>query len=462
MQSLEPKQRKLPVMLNEARIRCLKKGDARGGPVLYWMSRDQRVLDNWALLHAQQLARSRKEPLLVCFCLVPNFLEATIRQYGFMLRGLSEVATALTAKGIPFHLLRGEPKTEIPKFVSKQNVSALITDFDPLRIKRAWKKAVVSAVDLPAFEVDAHNIVPCWVASPKQEYAAYTLRPKIHRALPDFLEPFPGLRKHPAAAKMKAETIDWEKVRRSLKLDRSVGEVDWIRPGEKAARAALRRFLSKKLAQYDQDRNDPSRDGQSHLSPYLHFGHLSAQRVALEVEAVGGDTRSQDAFLEELVVRRELSDNFCYYNRSYDTVEAFPDWARKTLDAHREDPREYLYSKEALEQGRTHDPLWNAAQREMVRRGKMHGYMRMYWAKKILEWTKTPVQAMKIAIYLNDKYELDGRDPNGYAGIAWSVGGVHDRAWGGRPVFGKIRYMSARGCRSKFDMDTYVEWVASL
>ncbi len=449
-------------MLHAGRIRCLQEGDARDGPILYWMSRDQRVRDNWALLHAQRLAVSRKEPLLVCFCLVPSFLEATIRQYGFMLRGLSEVAAALTERQIPFHLLRGDPKTEIPKFVSRQKVAALITDFDPLRIKRAWKEAVVDAVKLPIYEVDAHNIVPCWVASPKQEYGAYTLRPKIHRALPEYLEPFPRLRKHPVTAKTKPERIDWEKVHRSLKVDRSVGEVDWIRPGEKAARAALRRFLSKKLARYDQDRNDPSRDGQSHLSPYLHFGQLSAQRVALEVEAVGGDTRAQEAFLEELVVRRELSDNFCFYNRAYDRVAGFPDWARKTLDAHRADPREYLYSKALLEQGRTHDPIWNAAQMEMVRRGKMHGYMRMYWAKKILEWTKTPAQAMKIAIYLNDKYELDGRDPNGYTGIAWSVGGVHDRAWGGRPVFGKIRYMSARGCRSKFDMDAYVERVASL
>ena len=190
------------------------------------------------------------------------------------------------------------------------------------------------------------------------------------------------------------------------------------------------------------DRNDPLKNGQSGLSPYLHFGQIAAQRVALEVMGSAGPTDARKAFLEELIVRRELSDNFCFYNPRYDRVDGFPAWARATLDRHRRDPRDYLYTPEQFEQARTHDDLWNAAQREMVRTGKMHGYLRMYWAKKILEWTPSPEEALKIAITLNDRYELDGRDPNGYAGIAWSLGGVHDRPWGERKVFGMIRYMS--------------------
>jgi len=219
----------------------------------------------------------------------------------------------------------------------------------------------------------------------------------------------------------------------------------------------LREFLRERLPWYHEGRNDPMEDAQSNLSPYLHFGHISAQRIVLEVTKHDANRESQEAFLEELIVRRELSDNFCFYNAHYDHFEGFPDWAKKTLNDHRKDTREYVYSLDDFGRGDTHDQLWNAAQREMVRRGKMHGYMRMYWGKKILEWTESPEEAIKIAIYLNDRYELDGRDTNGYAGIAWSIGGVHDRAWPERPIFGKIRYMSYHGCKSKFDVMAYRE-----
>ncbi len=233
----------------------------------------------------------------------------------------------------------------------------------------------------------------------------------------------------------------------------------WIEPGEAAARAQLSDFLSRRLHRYDSDRNDPTLDGQSNLSPYLHFGQISAQRAAIQALAGTADTTS---FLEELVVRRELAENFCYYNPNYDSVAGFPDWAKETLRSHERDRREYLYSILELEAARTHDDLWNAAQKEMQCLGKMHGYLRMYWAKKILEWTKSPADAMRIAIYLNDRYELDGRDPNGYTGIAWSIGGVHDRAWKEREIFGKVRYMSYNGARAKFDVKAYINKVESL
>lgn len=236
-------------------------------------------------------------------------------------------------------------------------------------------------------------------------------------------------------------------------------EVDWVTPGEDEALRVLQSFITRKLDRYETERNDPLKDCQSNLSPYLHFGQISPQRVALEVKRSSASEPAKEAFLEELVVRRELSDNYCYYTPNYDSFEAFPEWARKTLNDHRADRRSYLYSQEELETGATHDDLWNAAQRQMTIRGKMHGYMRMYWAKKILEWTASPEDALSVALHLNDRYELDGRDPNGYTGVAWSIGGVHDRPWGERKIFGKIRYMSYNGCAAKFNVKRYIEEV---
>jgi len=235
-----------------------------------------------------------------------------------------------------------------------------------------------------------------------------------------------------------------------------------MKPGGRAGSASLRRFIGDRLDIYAAKANDPNGDAQSELSPYLHFGQLSAQRVALEVAACGAVDESKAVFLEQLIVRRELSDNFCLHNPKYDSIEGIPRWARETLDAHRNDTREYVYSRDAFESARTRDPLWNAAQMQMMKTGKMHGYMRMYWAKKILEWSANPEDAYATAIYLNDRFELDGRDPNGYTGIAWSIGGVHDRPWRERPVLGKIRYMSYAGCRKKFDVDAYIRRISDM
>jgi deoxyribodipyrimidine photo-lyase len=442
--------------MEQRRIHAIKKARSEGsGPVVYWMSRDQRVNDNWALVYAQSLAIEYQVPLIVVFCLVPEFLDACVRHYAFMIKGLKEIEVELTKKNIGFFLLTGSPGREVPGFINKHRARILITDFDPLNIKKQWKYNVNNTIAIPFYEVDAHNIIPCRISSNKQEYGAYTLRPKITRLLPEFLDDFPLLRKHPFSSRVTK--TDWEKVLCSLKIDRAVEEVNWLKTGEKSAQKALMDFLNNRLQHYDEQRNDPTLDGQSNLSPYLHFGQVSAQRVALEVKRLAGKTEAAKALLEELVVRRELSDNFCFYNQNYDNTAGFPEWARTSLKEHRSDSREYIYSAEEFENAATHDDLWNAAQIEMVERGKMHGYMRMYWAKKILEWTETPEDAMDIAIYLNDKYELDGRDPNGYTGIAWSIGGVHDRAWGERPVFGKIRCMTYNGCRSKFNVKAYIE-----
>jgi len=438
------------------RVRALRAGDVGTGPVVCWLRRDQRVRDNWALLYAQDLALASAQPLAVAFCLVPEFLGATRRTFAFMLAGLRQVARDLQALGIPFLLVRGDPGREIPRLVARAGAGCLVTDFNPLRPSRAWEDAVAARVRVPVRQVDAHNVVPAWRASGKEEYAARTIRPKLQRLLPTFLGEFPRLRRHPYPWPADPPPADW-----SLAAPAAGPAIAWCDPGEAAARAALARFLSTRIAAYDTARNDPTVAGQSDLSPYLHFGQLAPQRVALDAARSPADA-GRDAFLEELIVRRELADNFCHYNHDYDRFEGLPAWGRRTLEDHADDPREHVYDVGELAAAATHDPLWNAAQTELVARGKMHGYLRMYWAKKILEWTRDPGEALDAAIALNDRYSLDGRDPSGYAGCAWSIGGLHDRPWSERPVFGKIRFMNLAGCRRKFRVDRYVERMARL
>lgn len=443
--------------MNPKRIRTLKPGEAGSGPVAYWMSRDQRAEDNWALLFARGMAEDAGVPMVVVFCMVDEFLGAGRRQYEFMLEGLQEVGRSLSLKKIPFMFLRGSPGEEIPSFVDIYGIGTLVTDFSPLRSKRDWTERTTSKLGIPFYEVDGHNIVPCWVASGKQEHAAYTFRPKVNALLPEFLVEFPELEPNsefPETFGGNTEMMLPERFR--VEDADPYFEPGHFVPGESAAREVLETFLSERLDSYSSLHNDPTKDVSSDLSPYLHFGQISAQRVALEVEKTGADEESKAAFLEQLIVRRELTDNFCYYNRAYDSFESFPAWAKETLDAHRQDRREYLYTQEELEFAKTHDPLWNASQVQLLRTGKMHGYMRMYWAKKILEWSESPEKALETAIYLNDRYELDGRDPNGYVGILWSIGGLHDHAWREREVFGKLRYMNYSGARRKFDVDAYV------
>ncbi len=439
------------------RVFAVRKGSPGRGPVIYWMSRDQRADDNWALLYAQDIALARGIPLLVIFALADGFLGAPLRHYDFMLHGLAETAATLAKRGIGFMLLEGDPAVTVPAAVHRQRAATLVTDFDPLRVKRQWKTAVAGAIDAPMFEVDTHNIVPCREASRKLEFAAYTLRPKIQRLLSDFLTPFPSLQSHPHPLQRLPAPIDWPGVRTRLGADPSVGPIDWLAPGAGAAAAALRKFVAARLTNYAEAARNPNGPATSDLSSYLHFGQLAPQRVALAVDVAGEVApEARKAFLEQLIVRRELADNFCLYNDAYDRFEGFHAWAQTTLDAHRADPRDYRYGAHQLADANTHDDLWNAAQQQLAQRGKMHGYMRMYWAKKILEWTASPEEALAIAIALNDRYSLDGRDPNGYAGIAWSIGGVHDRAWAERPIFGKIRYMSYNGCRGKFSIRDYI------
>ncbi|WP_346353351.1 deoxyribodipyrimidine photo-lyase [Azotosporobacter soli] len=443
--------------MHPLRMHHYKASPNGAGPVVYWMSRDQRALDNWALLAAQELALVSGTPLYVVFCLDASFADAPLRHFDFMLRGLEETAATLLAHNIPFYLLKGDPSDLLPHWLREHKAAHLIFDFDPLSLKRRWQAEVMQRSDIACSIVDAHNIVPCWQASDKREYAARTLRPKLMRQLAQFLEPYPPLRIQPdpypadCPPFSAADTL----TRLRPQLDASVAPVDWLTPGTSAALRVMDYFLQQVLAQYDKARNDPTQDGQSNLSPYLHFGQLSAQTVVKRLLAAPQLDAAHETALEQFFIRRELSDNFCFYTPDYASCSAFPAWAQASHARESRTPRPYLYTAAQFEAGATHDEYWNAAQQELVSSGKMHGYLRMYWAKKILEWSDSAETALAIAIHLNDRYSLDGRDPNGYAGIAWSIGGVHDRPWFKQPVFGSIRSMSTRGLAKKFALAQY-------
>jgi deoxyribodipyrimidine photo-lyase len=439
--------------MERRRVRLVKAGRKRKGPILYWMQREQRVRENWALYFALVLAKESDVPLCVCFNLVPDFLGALPRAYLFMLEGLREVEGELAELRIPFVLLRGQPENTIPGLVRDLEASGIVMDFNPLKIVRAWKREVLQHLTATVFEVDARNVVPVWVTSPVKEYGAFTIRRKIHRHLPEFLKEFPKLGKQPFRG-ITFRACDWERL--FLELFPEKPKL-LCTPGYAAGMRALQEFLKERLPHYAEKRNDPAVPATSLLSPYLHFGQISAQKVALEVLRFREQyPESVDAFLEQLIVRRELAENFCTYEEHYDTPLGFPRWAQETLKAHRTDNRPYLYTLKELEHAKTHDPLWNAAQRELLFAGRIHSYTRMYWAKKILEWSENEEEALRRAIDLNDRYALDGRDPNGYTGIAWAIGGVHDRPFPEREIFGKIRPMTLAQCARKFSVEKYI------
>lgn len=437
----------------DERVFALKNSAKKGKSVIYWMSRDQRVQYNFGLLKAADYASRNNLAIVVCFCLVPEFLGAAPEAFAFMGEGLTGVEADLKAKNIPFCLLHGNPPKEIAGFAKDVEAEAVFVDFDPLRIKKTWYYELLSVFGGSVYEVDSHNIVPARIVSAKKEFAAYTIRPKINKLLPLFL--LQPLQLPTQNAEQEFYTNDYSSFAALSKNKFFIG-------GRAAALEKLKEFLDDKLDNYAKDRNDPTKDAQSELSPYLHFGHISSLEIALAISVAKANEESKAAFLEELIVRKELADNFCFYCDNYDTEGSLEPWAKANMALTDEEPREYIYSLSEFEEAATHDELWNEAQNELKIKGKIHGYMRMYWAKKILEWTPGTKDAFEIAVYLNDKYALDGRDPSGYAGIAWSLGGVHDRAWPSRKVFGKVRYMNYNGCKSKFDIKKYILKIKEL
>jgi deoxyribodipyrimidine photo-lyase len=443
-------------MIQKGRIQFLNKKEMKKGKyVLYWMQASQRAEYNHALEYAILKANELHQPLIVFFGITDHFPEANERHYFFMLEGLREVKESLEKRGIQMVIRHKSPERGVLPLAQKASLT--VVDRGYLKIQRAWRDDASKRMDCPLIQVESDVVVPVEEASPKEEYAAATIRPKISKKLNSFLVP---LKEHdPAAASLSFDfdsfdIDDLEKAILKLRIDRSVQRVNSFHGGAQEAKKHLQVFLEKKLDHFAELRNDPTLDYLSHMSPYLHFGQISPLYIALKVSKT--DSPGKWAYLEELIVRRELSMNFIFYNETYDSFKGIPEWAKKTFKTHQRDKRPYLYTPEELENGRTHDPYWNAAQREMVRKGKMHGYMRMYWGKKILEWSRTPEEAFRVALDLNNKYELDGRDPNGFTGVAWCFG-KHDRPWGERQIFGNVRYMNDNGLKRKFDADGYVK-----
>ncbi len=448
-------------MIQKQRIKALNETPIRKGKyVLYWMQAAQRATYNHALEYAVRLANDRAVPLVVLFCLTDGFPEATLRHYYFMLEGLREVSAALKDRGIQFVLQCGSPPEAAARF--SRSAAVAVVDAGQLRIQRTWRKRAAKESRCLLYEVETNLIVPVEEASTKENYSAGTFRPRITKKLPLYLAPLRHRKPKKQSLRLRFDGVsldDLQAVLSGLQIDRSVSPVDQFHGGPSEARRRLRSFIRNKLDNYAEEGGDPAADCISHMSPYLHFGQISPLEIAREVQKT--ESRGVDAFLEELIVRRELSHNFVFYNDMYDTYECLPDWARKTLETHENDKREHLYEPDAFEKAQTHDPYWNAAQWQLVITGKMHGYMRMYWGKKLLEWSPAPRDAFATALYLNNKYELDGRDPNAFAGVAWCFG-KHDRAWAERPVFGKVRYMNAAGLKRKFDADRYVARIDGL
>jgi deoxyribodipyrimidine photo-lyase len=489
-----------------ARLNSSTRSGASGGWRIYWMQSAQRCRDNMALNWAASRCAADGANLAVAFFLSTTYPGANLRHFWFMIQGLGETAAELERMNIPFRIIAAPPWEVLPLF---NDLTEVVTDRGYLRHLRLWRKKVASRLEARGIgltQVESEVVVPADAVSDKQEYAAATIRRKITRQWLPYLEghdnprdffmgeptefhrfspgqmisggpgipssagPFPGiLPEELRALTAMGQFVDLLRKKGLSVPDDAVPPSEEFVGGSAAAHARLRRFLSETFPSYGEGRNDPATPSQSELSPYLHFGMISPLRVAWEAVLAARELRqnpklnpsavpdeSLEAFLEELVVRRELAKNFVLHNPDYDRYEGIPAWAKASLDGHRGDPRQTVYTREQLERAETYDPYWNACQKEMLVSGKMHGYMRMYWGKKVIEWSPTPEQAFETLVYLNDTYELDGRDENGYAGISWCFG-THDRGWAERAIFGKIRYMNDRGLERKFRIREYAE-----
>lgn len=417
--------------------------------VVYWISRALRTIENPALIAAQQEALHRQEPLVLFFNLYPDFPHANSRNMDFLLNGLAEVSVKLNTLKIPTIFMEGDALMNLQTLHDQLDISILITEHNPLRpIKSVHQKVGEWAAShsIRFIRVNTACVIPVWDASPKLEFSAKTIRNKLMSRYESVLEASHSVVVHPYPAPIDSvfTTLDAHNALKNRSWPQlSLSE---LKPGEDAANHVLEDFIQHKLDAYDR-RNEIDSNGQSHLSAYLHYGMISPVKMIREVK----NTNHPNAplFIEEAMVRRELAENYVHYREDYDTFEGAWPWAQATLNAHRADPRPYLYSLEQFEKAETHDELWNACQTMVLNTGYLHSYLRMYWAKMVLLWSESPEEAIRILIHLNDTYFLDGRDPNGYTGIMWSVCAVHDRPWFDKPIHGLIRAMGKDGTLKK-------------
>ena len=436
--------------------------EKEGEYVLYWMQHSQRTRANQALYFSIQVANDLCKPLLVCFGLTDGFPEANLRHYSFMLEGLKEVKADLEKTGIGFVIIKGSP--DEAALILGKKASIIVSDRGYLRVERYWREIVAKKAGCAFYQVESDLIVPIEEASIKEEYSAATIRRKIMQRLEEYndLDETPTITNkfnNDLLSDIKEIVADIDEALSALDIDTSVSPIKNKRGGYSEAKKRLDDFIENKLCYYDTLKNHPDKDFSSGLSPYLHFGQISLLEIYNAIKDI--DSPGKESFIDELIVRRELAFNFVYYNNRYDSYDCLPSWAAQSLELHKSDLRTWVYTLEQLEMSETHDPYWNAAQTQLRITGEMHGYMRMYWGKKFIEWSMNPEEAFNNSLYLNNKYALDGRDPNSFAGIAWCFG-KHDRPWAERPIFGKIRYMNDKGLERKFDIDAYVEKIERI
>ncbi len=438
--------------------------------VLYWMQMFKRTSSNHALIWAIRKANEVKLPLVVYEGLKYYYPWASDRLHTFILEGVEEKRKEFERLGIRyiFYLQKNENSPKNTVAALAKDAALIVTDDFPCFIIPGHNRRIAERTEIPVHAVDSNGIIPMSKFD-KEEYAAYTIRPKINKLLPNYLKPFEEGTVEQDSTKINLdagfETVVTSDNIASLvaecDIDHSVKPSEVYRGGTIEGRKRLKKFVEDILPDYDKARSKPDRDGSSRLSSYLHFGFLSPLEVALAVQDAEAPQESKDAYLEELIVRRELSYNMTRHNPNYDSLEALPAWVHKTMRAHAEDERQFTYSLEELEAGETHDELWNACQREMVETGEMHNYVRMLWGKNVIAWSPSYEVAFETLVHLNNKFCLDGRNPNSYAGILWCFG-KHDRPWMEREVFGQIRYMTSGSTGKKFDSKKYIQWTKML
>jgi len=452
--------------IQDARIQHLNDLDIRldADYVLYWMQQSQRAEYNHALEYAVLKANDLGLGVVVAFGLADEYPEANLRHYTFMLEGLTETQTLLAKRGIKMVARLGSPP-DVALEIGK-DAAMIVCDRGYLKHQRIWRDQVARKSLSRVVQVESDVVVPIEMVSSKTEYAARTIRPKIQKQLDNFLIELKPIKVQHSSMNISLDGLDLKQpaeILALLNIDRSIPAVThFFKGGISRAKIIFGNFIRSRLKNYEKNHNQPQTDDISHMSLYLHFGQISPLYLTLRINKADHRLNlAKAAFLEELIVRRELAANFVYYHRDYDNFDCLPDWARKTLAEHRKDRRPYTYTLEQLEDAETHDPYWNAAMQEMKYTGFMHNYMRMYWGKKILEWSPSPEAAFRNTLTINNKYFLDGRDPNSYAGAAW-IFGMHDRAWPQRPIYGKVRCMMASGLERKCDIRGYVSKVEAF
>jgi deoxyribodipyrimidine photo-lyase len=430
---------------------------------------NRRVDSNHALATAVELANERDLPILVYEGVTCSYPFANDRLHTFLLEGVPSTEKALHALGIGyvFYLRRRKTDRDDILYQLAKEAAAVVTDDYPTFIARRHNASVPLKIGVPYYVVDSSCVVPMRVFE-KREWAAYTIRPKIQKLLPDYLKPAPRIQvKHKYNGALPefhthVTPANIPELVASCEIDHSVPPSLSFTGGAAEAQKHLRHFLHDNLRRYAKQRNEPAAHATSGLSPYLHFGHISVLQTALAAKEYARERDLiADEFLEELIVRRELAFNFARFTQNLDSLEALPDWAQKTLTKHAKDKRTPTFTREQMEKGETYDDLWNATQKELLLRGKIHGYYRMYWGKKTIEWSATYDEAVKTMVYLHDRYALDGRDPNTYTNILWCLG-LHDRPFAERPIFGQVRYMSYDGMKRKTDIAAYMREIEYL